>query len=52
MRKSLPVLLLLVCLVLPCASLTAQHPAESRDVVLVGHNDLNGQGDGGEVRCS
>ena len=26
----------------------AQRAAESRNVVLVGHNDLNGQGDGGE----
>ena len=48
MRNSLPVPLLIVCLVLPCASLTAQRPAESRNMVLVGHNDLNGQGDGGE----
>jgi hypothetical protein len=30
------------------ASLDAQRAAESRNVELVGHNDLNGLGDGGE----
>src|SRR6185295_6346734 len=30
------------------AGLRAQTAAESRNVVLVGHNDLNGNGDGGE----
>jgi hypothetical protein len=60
MRKSLHVPLLVVCLVLACASLMAQRTAESRNMVLVGHNDLSrrsgavaeadlpGQGDGGE----
>jgi hypothetical protein len=48
MRSSLHVLLLLVGLVLSCAAVNAQRTAESRNVVLVGHNDLNGQGDGGE----
>ena len=48
MRSSLHVLLLLVGLVLSCAAVDAQRTAESRNVVLVGHNDLNGQGDGGE----
>jgi hypothetical protein len=32
----------------PCAGLRAQSTAESRTWVLVGHNDLNGNGDGGE----
>jgi hypothetical protein len=58
MRTSLHVSLLVVCLVLPCASLIAQRTAESRNMVLVGHNDLSrrssgaaeadGLGDGGE----
>ena len=48
MRSSLHVLLLLVGLALSCAAVNAQRTAESRNVVLVGHNDLNGQGDGGE----
>ena len=48
MRKSLHVPALVVSLVLPCVSLHAQRAAESRNVVPVGHNDLNGQGDGGE----
>jgi hypothetical protein len=30
------------------AALHAQSGAESRNMVLVGHNDLNGNGDGGE----
>ena len=41
MRKSLHVPLLIVCLVLACASLMAQRTAESRNMVLVGHNDLS-----------
>lgn len=46
MRNSLP---LALCLVLPAAgSMQAQRGADARNVVLVGHNDLNGQGDGGE----
>ena len=49
MRNPLHVSLVVVCLVLSrAASLNAQRTAESRNVVLVGHNDLNGQGDGGE----
>lgn len=48
MRTSLHVLLLVICLVLPSVSVDAQRTADSRNVVLVGHNDLNGQGDGGE----
>ena len=61
MRTSLHVRCLAVCLVLAYAiTVHAQRPAESRNVVLVGHNDLsrrsgtgaeadlNGQGDGGE----
>jgi hypothetical protein len=60
MRTSLHVPLVVVCLVLPCASLSAQRTAESRNMVLVGHNDLSrrsgtgaeadliGVGDGGE----
>jgi hypothetical protein len=39
---------LVVCLVLASGSLMAQRTAESRNMVLVGHNDLNGLGDGGE----
>ena len=48
MRTSLHVPLLVACLLLPSASMTAQRTAESRNMVLVGHNDLNGLGDGGE----
>ena len=48
MRTSLHVPLLVACLLLPSASMTAQRTAESRNMVLVGHNDLNGLGGGGE----
>jgi len=49
MRTSLHVRFLAVFLVLAYAiTVNAQRQAESRNVVLVGHNDLNGQGDGGE----
>jgi hypothetical protein len=60
MRSSLHFLLLVVCLVLPARLTDGQGAAESRNMELVGHNDLSrrsgaaaavdlqGQGDGGE----
>lgn len=42
-------LAIVVCVALPFASSNqAQRGAEAHNMVLVGHNDLNGLGDGGE----
>ena len=51
MRTSLHVPLVVVCLVLPCASLSAQRTAESRNMVLVGHNDLSRRSGTGAEAC-
>lgn len=48
MRRALAIALLAGLALLPPAGLDAQSPAESRNMALVGHNDLNGNGDGGE----
>jgi hypothetical protein len=44
--RALAILAVLACG--PIACVGAQAAAESRNMVLVGHNDLNGNGDGGE----
>jgi hypothetical protein len=48
MRRAPILAILAVLALLPRAGLQAQRVSESRNMVLVGHNDLNGNGDGGE----
>jgi hypothetical protein len=43
-----PILFVLSLAAIALPSLTAQPQAESSNMALVGHNDLNGNGDGGE----
>ena len=42
------ILLLSIVIVALAPRIQAQRPAESKNIVLLGHNDLNGNGDGGE----
>ena len=48
MRNSLHFALAIGLTLHAAGSVQAQRGADARNVVLVGHNDLNGQGDGGE----
>src|SRR5690349_9287898 len=46
--KNVPGILAILTIGIAAAAVNAQSGAEARNMVLVGHNDLNGHGDGGE----